>query len=156
MTTELKIILRELFNIKLSNLLELNIYTNIIINESKYNYILDIIKDNWISSITITFNSISNNILNNCKDLKNNIKFLVPPKLTKKIFNVKNNQENNDIIYWYLKYLFDYKYYNSSSNFVSKKLCINSILKYLYIEKNVKIKHSLDNDEENLDNPNES
>ena len=156
LTTELKIILRELFNIKLSNLLELNIYTNIIINESKYNYILDIIKDNWISSITITFNSISNNILNNCKDLKNNIKFLVPPKLTKKIFNVKNNQENNDIIYWYLKYLFDYKYYNSSSNFVSKKLCINSILKYLYIEKNVKIKHSLDNDEENLDNPNES
>ena len=156
LTTELKIILRELFYIKLSNLLELNIYTNIIINESKYNYILDIIKDNWISSITITFNSISNNILNNCKDLKNNIKFLVPPKLTKKIFNVKNNQENNDIIYWYLKYLFDYKYYNSSSNFVSKKLCINSILKYLYIEKNVKIKHSLDNDEENLDNPNES
>ena len=156
LSTEIKIILRELFYIKLSNLLELNIYTNIIINESKYNYILDIIKDNWISSITITFNSESNDVLNNCKNLRENIKFLVPPKLTKKIFNIKNIQENNDVIYWYLKYLFEYKYYNSSSNFTSKKLCINSILKYLYKENIVKIKHSLVDDKENFETSNKS
>ena len=157
--TEIKLIMRELFNIKLFNLLELNIYTNIIINEKNYNYLLDILKDNFISSFIITFNSKSNEILNKCKSLKDNIHFLVPQKLTKKIINERNsikiNQDNNDIIYWYLKYLFNYKYYDSSSNFISKKKCINSILKYLYIEKKVNIKHNLEeNKEVNKENNN--
>ena len=154
--TELKILFRDLFNIKLNNLLELNLYTNVIINnKNNYEYLMDILKDNWISSLVIILNSQSNDILNKFKNLKNNIKFFVHPKLTKKLIKEKNNnnininnQDNNDIIYWFLKYLFDYKYYNSSSNFTSKKICINSILKYLYIEKNIKIKHSLENDEE--------
>jgi hypothetical protein len=155
-STELKIIFRELFNIKLNNLLELNLYTNIIINEKDYKYLIDILKGNWISSLTIILNSKSNDILNKYKYLRNSIQFFVPPKLTNKIvdknLNInKNNKYNNDIIYWYLKYLFDFRYCNSSSDFTSKKLCINSILKYLYIENNIKIRHSLIDNEESYD-----
>ena len=150
--TELKILFRELFNIKLNNLLELNLYTNvIIINEKDYKYLIDILKGNWISSLTIILNSKSNDILNKYKTLKNSIQFFVPTKLTTKIVDKNiniNNQDYNDIIYWYLKYLFDFRYCNSSSDFTSKKIYINSILKYLYIEKNVKIKHSLIDKEE--------
>ena len=153
--TELRISFRELFYIKLSNLLELKLYTNIIINnEKEYCYLIDILKDNWISSYIITFNSKSDKILTKCKNLKNNIPFFVSPKLINKIHNdkEKNNKstninDNNYYIYWCLKYLFDYKYFNSSSNFFSKKICINTILKYLYLEKNIKIKHNLEEDE---------
>ena len=158
--TELKIIFRELFNIKLNNLLELNLYTNVIINEKDYKYLIDILKGNWISSLTIIMNSKSNDILNKYKYLRNSIQFFVPPKLMKKIVDKninanKNNQDNNDIIYWYLKYLFDFRYCNSSSDFTSKKICINTILKYLYIENNIKIRHSLIDNEELYDKNNE-
>jgi hypothetical protein len=149
---EVKIWLRELFNIKIANLLELNIYTNIIINnERNYLYLLDIMKDNWISSYNITFNSKSNDIINKFKNLENNISFLIPYKLEKKLLNQDNNINSSDIIYWYLKYLFTFKYYDSSSDFVSKKRCIDTILKYLYIEKNAIIKHSLEEEKNNKD-----
>ena len=150
--TEAKISIRELFNIKIENLLQLNLYTNFIINEEKnYKYLLDIMKDNWISSYNITFNSKSYDILNKFKDEENKISFLVPHHLEKKFLNKEKNINNNDIIYWYLKYLFTFKYYNSSTDFITKKKCIDTILKYLYIEKNVTIKHSLEEEKTNTD-----
>ena len=150
-STELKFLLRELFNIKIQSLIQLNIYTNVIINEKNYNYLINILKDNWISSYVLIFNPKSNDILNKYKNMKNEINFFVSPKLAKKLINstekIKSINDNNDIIYWYLKYLFSYKYYNSSSNFITKKNCINSILKYLYIEKNIKIAYNLEENE---------
>lgn len=145
---DLKLSLRDLFNIKLLNLVELNIYTNVIINNKDCNYLSDILKDNWISSYTITFNTKSSDILNKNNNLKN-ISFFVPHKLENKFLNENEinkiaNKDINDDIFWYLKYLFNFKYYNSSSNFVSKKICINSILKYLYYDKKIKIRYTLE------------
>ena len=80
---------------------------------------------------------------------------MVPHQLEKKFLNkeknINNNVNNDDIIYWYLKYLFTFKYYNSSTDFITKKKCIDTILKYLYIEKNVTIKHSLEKEKTNKD-----
>ena len=156
--TELKLNLRNLFYIKIANLLELNIYTNLILNEKDYKYLLNILNDNWISSYVITFNSLSNIILEKYNSSRNNIKFFISHKLEKKIFDenennknkINNKDINHDYIFWCLKYLFNKKYCNSSSNFVSKKNCINSIIKYLYFSKKIKIKHSLEEEEEEI------
>ena len=156
--TELKLNLRNLFYIKIANLLELNLYTNLILIEKEYKYLLDILNNNWISSYVITFNSKSNLILEKFNSSRNNIKFFVSHNLEKKIFdenennkNLKNNKDiNYDYLFWCLKYLFNKKYYNSSTNFVSKKNCINSIIKYLYFSKKIKINHSLEEVEEEI------
>ena len=148
---ELKMIFRELFTIKIANLSKLNVYTNIIIKEEKnYNYLIEILRNNWISSYTITFNSKSSDILDKCKNLKNNILYLVPYELNKKLLEKeKEDPINNGMIYWYLKYLFNYKYYNNNSNFITKKRCIFTILKYLYNEKNINISHNLEDEIKN-------
>ena len=156
--TELKLNLRNLFYIKIANLLELNIYTNLSLNEKEYKYLLDILNDNWISSYVITFNSKSNLILEKYNSSRNNIKFFVSHKLEKKIFDenenninkINNKDINSDYLFWCLKYLFNKKYYNSSSNFVSNKNCINSIIKYIYFSKKIKIKHSLEEEDEEI------
>jgi hypothetical protein len=130
-TTELKIILRQLFYIKISKLSDLNIYTNIIIkNEVNYKYLINILQNNWISNYTITFNSISNEIVDKFNNLSNNITYFVP--------------NDEDKVFWYLKYIFNVKYMNPSMNFINIKNCINGILKYLYTKKEVKINHSLE------------
>ena len=93
-TTELKFILRALFYIKISNLSELNLFTNIIIKtELNYHYLINILKDNWIPDYTITFNSKSNQIIN---------------KLTKEVSEISYFiNKDNDNIFWYLKYIFN-------------------------------------------------
>ena len=132
LNTELKFILRELFYIKLANISEINIYTNINIkNETDYRYLINILKDNWTPDYTITFNSQSNEILNKCENLKSNIYFFVP--------------DNKNEAFYCLKYLLGKKYMNSSMNFITIKNCISSILKYLYHKKVIKINHSLEN-----------
>ena len=131
-TTELKIIFRQLFYIKISKLSELNIYSNIIIkNQANYYYLINILKDNWIPDYTITFNPLSKEILNKLENLTKNISHFIP------------NDEAK--VFWYLKYIFNVKYVNSLINFISIKNCINCILKYLYSKKEVKINHYLEN-----------
>ena len=138
-TTELKLILRELFFLKLAKLSELNLYTNIIIKrELDYLYLINILKDNWIPNYTITFNSISFEIINKHQALITNISYYV------------SNDENN--VFWLLKYLFSVKYANSLTNFFKIKSCINYILKYLLKTKKAKIVHSLENKLENEKN----
>ena len=130
-STDIKLILRELFYIKLKKLYEINIFTNIIIkNESNYRYLINILKYNWISEYTITFNSISNELFNKLNVENNGITYLI------------NREE--DQIFWYLKYIFNCRYKNYGMNFISIKNCINSILKYLYPEKEVKINFGLE------------
>ena len=130
-STELKIILRQLFYIKISKLSVLNIYTNIIIkNEVNYKYLINILQDNWIGNYTITFNSISNETVDKFNNLSNNLTYFVP--------------NDEDKAFWYLKYIFNVKFMNPSMNFISIKKCINCILEYLYTKKEVIINHSLE------------
>ena len=151
LNTELKMLFRELFTIKIANLSKLNLYTNIIIKDEKnYNYLIEILRNNWIPSYTITFNSKCNDILDKCKNLKNNILYLVPYELDIKLLGKEEeNPINNGMIYWYLKYLFNYIYCNNDSNFISKKRCIFTILKYLYNEKIINISHNLEDEIKN-------
>ena len=131
-TTELKLLFRKLFYTKISKLSEINIYTNFVIkNKINYLYLIDILKDNWVSDYTITFNSKSDEIIRKNKNLVKNIFCFVP------------NDEAE--VFWYLKYMFNNKYINPLMNFVVVKSCINCILKYLYIKKEIKINHSFEN-----------
>ena len=131
-TVKLKIILRELFYLKISKLSELNLYTNLIIKkEFDYLFLINILKDNWIPSYTITFNSKSFEIINKHQTFINNISYYV------------SNDENK--AFWLLKYLFSVKYVNSLTNFYNIKSCINDIMKYLLKTKKIKINHSLEN-----------
>ena len=132
LTTELKIILRQLFYIKISKLSVLNIYTNIIIkNEINYKYLINILQDNWIGNYTITFNSLSNELVNKLDNLSKSITYFVP------------NDEGE--VFWYLKYIFNVRYMNPLMNFINIKNCINCILKYLYTKKEVEINHCWEN-----------
>ena len=131
-TVKLKIILRELFYLKISKLSELNLYTNLIIKkEFDYLFLINILKDNWIPSYTITFNSKSFDIINKHQTFMNNISYYV------------SNDENK--AFWFLKYLFNVKYGNSLINFFNIKSYINGIMKYLFKTKAIKINHSLEN-----------
>jgi hypothetical protein len=108
---EIYSLLFQIFNVKITNLLELNIYTNIILNEDKeYIYLLNIFNNNWISKSVFTLNKVSDNIINmkECLDKKNQIKFFVPysaeneclsPEEKKKMVSIrKNNEIKNDEI----------------------------------------------------------
>ena len=131
-TTELKILFRNLFYTRISKLSEINVYTNFIIkNEMNYHYLINILKDNWVSDYTITFNSKSDKIINKNQNL------------VKNIFCFVSNDEGE--VFWYLKYMFNIKYINPLMNFLVIKSCINCILKYLYIKKEININHSFEN-----------
>ena len=131
-TTELKILFRKLFYIKISKLSEINIYTNFIIkNKMNYHYLIDILKDNWVSNYTITFNSKSDEIIRKNKNLVKNIFYFIPI--------------DESEVFWYLKYMFNNKYINPQMNFLVIKSCINGILKYLYVTKEININHSFEN-----------
>ena len=159
LNTELKLLLRKLFNIKLKSLVELNLYTEIVIdNKSKYFYLIDALKNNWISFYTITFNSSSNKLVDTFKNKTENITFLIPHKYEKMFLtnyeSIKlkaNAFDYDDEIFWYLKYLFNHKYIDYSYNYENNKKIITTILKYLYFEKKVKLNHSFEkpNDENN-------
>ena len=151
--TDLKLLLAKLFNIKISTLLEMKLFTNILLEDKKdYTYIIKIIKNNWISSYIITFHPDSDSILNSFTYLNEEITFMVPHILESQLFdkdelskmsNMKS-PDNKDEIFWYLKYIFTHRYYSNTQNFSMIKDITYSILKYLYYTKNVKIKHEIE------------
>lgn len=151
---KLKIILRSLFNIKLKNLKKLCLYTNIIIkNESECTYLLKILNGNWISSYTLIFNKLSQEFFKGYTN-NNQITYLVPHNLENELIGPeKNNNKNistnmDDTVYWFLKYIFNKRYYYIPRNFKAHKYYIYNILKYLYFEKKIKICYNLQNSEE--------
>ena len=155
--TELKIVLRNLFNIKIKSLTELKLFTDIIIdNKAKYIYLMEILSNNWIPFYTITLNEISSKTITKFSKLKENIPFLVPRSLEKMIFKenelkAKKKDCNfyvNEEMFYALKYLFTYRYTNSTLGFFEIKNIIFTILKYIYLTSNIKISHKL---EESLD-----
>ena len=154
---EIYSLLFQIFNVKITNLLELNIYTNIIINEDKeYIYLLNIFNNNWISKSVFTLNKVSDNIINmkECLDKKNQIKFFVPysaeneclsPEEKKKMVSIrKNNEIKNDEVYWILKYIFKIRY--SCNEMINRneslsKFLTYNILSYNHFRRNMDIQH---------------
>jgi hypothetical protein len=162
LTKEIYNLLYKIFNIKIKQLVELNIYTDIKINSSKeYLYLLNIFKNNWISSCTLTFNEKSRNIyeLKECIDAKDEIKYFVSncledQLLSSKEKNLKKKIDNNQIInksddaYWYLIYLFKIRYScvdndNTRRKESLSKFLTNKILSYIHFSKKINIKHEL-------------
>jgi hypothetical protein len=162
LSKEIYNLLYKIFNIKIKQLVELNIYTDIKINSSKeYLYLLNIFKNNWISSCTLTFNEKSRNIyeLKECIDAKDEIKYFVSncledQLLSSKEKNLKKKIDNNQIInksddaYWYLIYLFKIRYScvdndNTRRKESLSKFLTNKILSYIHFSKKINIKHEL-------------
>ena len=153
--TEIKLILRKLFNIKIKTLSELKLFSNLIINsKANYSYLIKILKYNWIPAYTIILNKESSKITYINSDLIKNITFLVSGELEKKIFKEyflkqlkreKNNKKDiNDEIFWILKYIFicNYSYHNLSF-FEVQKLSF-TILQFLYLTSDAKLLHSIE------------
>ena len=149
--TDIKIILRNLFNIKIKNLLELTLFTNIIIdNKVKYIQLINILKYNWIPSYLITLNEESNEIITSFNFIKKNILFLITYSMEKNIFKeieIKNKRKDgiyqkNDEIFWILKYIFNCRY--NILNYFEIKYLIFTILKYLYLTSDIKLSHKIE------------
>ena len=152
--TKIKLILRKLFEIKIKSLLELKLFSNLIINNKVgYIYLIKIIKNNWIPSYVITLNEKSDEICSIFNFLQNEAEFLVSCSIEKQIFyNIpiikkdKNDQKYdiNDEIYWILKYIFYCRYTDYHLNFLEVKNIIFSILKYLYMTSKIKLSHKIE------------
>ena len=161
-------LLFKLFNIKIKQLKELNVITNIIINHVKeYLYLLNIFNNNWISSCTLTLNPKCEDIykLEQCKEERNKIKYLVPGCLEEELFSPEDNilkkkinndkiPKNNDETFWYLKYMFQIKFscvdnHKKKRNESLSKFLTNNVLSYIHFQKKLKLNHKLqkkDND----------
>ena len=146
--TNIKFIIRKLFNIKIKTLLELKLFSNInISNNLNCQYLLKILKNNWIPSYVITLNKKSKDFLNILNSQKNE-QFLVSCSIEKDIFQEvtsikkdKNDQKNdkNDEVFWMLKYILYCKYSSFSLTFSEVNNIIFTILKYLYLTSNIKL-----------------
>lgn len=155
-------LLYKLFNIKISQLKEVNLYTNLILKSEKfYKFILNIFCYNWISLCTLTFNQNSEKIIlsQECESERKKIKYLVPGSLENELLTpedkelkkkITNGQpfKKNDEVFWYLKYIFQIRYKcdeikNKNINKTLSKFLINKILGYLHFEKNIRIEHNL-------------
>ena len=162
-TDEINNIFCKLFSIKIKQLISLNIYTNIYINNEKYFELIDIFKNNWISKYRFIFNpksEIDINYLNKVKN--NNLFYLVSHSLESKllsneelvlknkIFNNKNSIEwdKEDSLYWIMWQIF----YNKNKNKIKEKKIkktalkdnIFNTLKYFYFYEKVEIIHTLE------------
>ena len=150
--TKIKFLMRQLFDIKIKTLLELKLFTNLIImNKSNYFYLIKILKNNWIPSYVITLNQKCQNLN---KEIKKDVDFIVSKSIESKIFSeyelslIKKDingkvNDPNDEVFWMLKYIFYCKYSNYNLNFIDVKNIIFSILKYLYLTSKVKLAHDI-------------
>ena len=152
-----------IFNIKIKQLKQLNIYSNIIINHIKeYIYLLNIFNNNWISSCNLTLNSKSEEIykLPDCQNEKNKIKYLVPASLEIELLSpddmILKKKINNDIktdnIFWYLRYIFKVRHscvdnYKKKRKESLSKFLANNILSYMHFQKFISIKHNLNEED---------
>ena len=160
---EMKLIFERLFKLKIKNFVSLNIYTNFIIKDKyEYLYLLKILNYNWISEYKITFNKISQELINENRNEATKLVYLVSHNLEEKLLvdrdlmklikkkgqnsnfvqNVNKNPDKYDEAYWKLKYYFDKVFKDNLNNSERTKNMIFGILKYLYFIKTPKISHS--------------
>ena len=150
--TKVKLILRKLFNIKIENLFELKLFTNLIIkNKFDYLYLIKIIQNNWIASYIILLNKRCKDILSEYSSRKKDILFIASYSIQKNYFNdlgkkaiKKDKNKTSEEAFWILKYILCCRYSNYSLNFMEIKKIIYSILKYIYLTHNIKLKHKIE------------
>ena len=139
----------KLFSIKMEGLYELNIYSNLIIdNKEKYVDLINILNYRWFSSSTLIFNNISTKTLEECKDYRRNIDYLIPIFIDR--IKSDNNKNNNvTMLYLHLKFMvfkiWKEKKFKGNLNDILDKI-IYGILKYLCCERKMTISHNLVND----------
>ena len=150
--TKIKLLMRQLFDLKIKTLLELKLFSNIIIrSKSNYFYLIKILKNNWVPSYVITLNPKSKNLN---KDIIKDVDFIVSKSIETKIFNeyelslikkdkIETVNDPNDEVFWMLKYIFYCRYSNYYLNFIDIKNIVFSILKYLYLTSKVKLSHDI-------------
>ena len=149
--TEMKFLLRRIFNIKIRNFISLSLYTNLLIeDELDYDYFIQILNNNWISEYTIILNNKSKeNMIKFTEDAKKLV-FYVPHNLETELLKpndiipfqnhsmyleIDKNKDYYDDSYWYLKYLFEHVFTDKMKNEKRTKNMIMGILKYLYFIK---------------------
>ena len=150
---KIKLLLQKLFYIKIKNLLQLKLYSNIIIKDSfNYLHLIKLLKYNWIPSYVITLNKIS--LLNKIDYYMKNIQFLVFPTIEQNstnVFEIVNENEmvnkrdctNSNELFWMLKYIFCCKYSEYNLNFFEVKNLIFNIGQFLYPTCNAKLSHEI-------------
>ena len=146
---DIKFLFQKLFYIKINNLLELQLFSNVIIKNSfDYLYLIKLLKYNWIPSYIITLNkSLFQTKLE--KD-STNIPFLIFPTIEKNssdAFEVitenidKKLGINDNELFWILKYIFFCKYSCYKLSFFEVKYIIFNIAQFLYPTSHAKLLH---------------
>ena len=164
-TDKIKNIFYKIFSIKIKQLTELNIYTNIYINKDSYIELTDIFKNNWISKCRLVLNPRSEIEINDSNEgINNNIIYLVSRSLEDKLLSsdelvIRNKiffdkdkknkivNDKDDNIFWLSKRLFYIKNKDKKptlQKFIKQKDFIFNILKYAYFTKKVEINYQLD------------
>ena len=162
-TNEIKNILGKIFSIKIKQLVELNIYTNIYVDKEQYYNLINIFKNNWISKCTVLLNPKSEIDINYWENGKNSdIIYLVSHCLEDKL--MENNElvlrnkiflnkdkkniidcDKDDNAYWIMKQIFNKKYKSFPNIKIrTRKDIIFNTLQFLYFSKNVEIKHQIE------------
>ena len=154
---EINFLFNEIFSIKIKTLLEINIYSNILIKEQNDFY--KILKHNWISSCNLFLNEKCENFWKqNIPKKKNNkivdkkVMYLLhheleSEKLTKNdiILKQKKNLVQTDCeVALYLRYLLIFKYSKEKKfklSYYDQKNIIFNILKYLYFTKTANVEY---------------
>ena len=156
-TNEIKIIFYSLFSIKIKQLIELSVYTNIYISRDEYYDLIDIFKYNWISKYRLIFSPKSELDINDFKEIEmNNIIHLVSHFLEdhlsaknessnrKKIISKSKKNILDDNLHWLINQIVIKKMKKNSKFIANRKKIIFNILKYLYLTKKVVIIHQLE------------
>ena len=155
---EIEFLLNQIFSIKIKTLLEINIYTNIIIKDQNNFY--RILQSNWISSCNLFLNEKSEffwkqDLLPTKKKNKiidKKILYLLHHELEEEKLTPNEVALRNKIkltktdcqIAFYLKYLLIFKYTEEKQiklSYYDQKNIIFNILKYLYFTKTSKIEY---------------
>jgi len=154
---EIEFLLNQIFSIKIKTLLEINVYTNIIIEEQNNFY--KILQSNWISSCNLFLNEKSEIFWKQDSPTKKNSKIidkkilyllhheLEEEKLTPNEIALRNKiklSKTDCQIAFYLKYLLIFKYSKEKKiklSYYNQKNIIFNILKYLYFTKTSKIEY---------------
>ena len=147
---QMKLLLQRLFNISLRNLLELKLFTNLIIDKkANYLFFLKLLQNNSIPSYLITLNKKSKKTIAYFNLFKvNKIYFLISETIQNLVFKDTFNlmRQHNfflNEIYWVIK-IYLLRMQKRNDIFVGKfgmQGIIFNILKYLFFTSNVKLEH---------------
>ena len=154
---ELEFLLNEIFSIKIRTLLEITVYSNILIKEqNNFNKILE---NNWIYSCNLFLNEKSElfwkkgpSDKKSKKNIDKKIVYLLHHELEEEkltpnevvLRNKRKMTKTDCVIAFYLRYLLIFKYSkekNINLSYYDQKSIIFNILKYLYFTKTSKVKY---------------